>query len=204
MFKFKIWSELISKFWLLGDRCTPGGNIDGDFLPASSHASLPTLLLTSFLLRFLSCPSFQYVKSWCCDQCWQWAGLNCPSPNPAPCSERAQRSGGQLYSARPRGTLALGKKTWPELRDGRSSKVGEDVKIPASITSCCSQPRLLSSAFMSSLNERRWLHSSCSGDWSGFWTKHFNHLGRCCFFGRHCFLGQILLFLGQIFLFWGR
>ena len=80
--------------------------------------------LLSFLLRFLSCPSFQYVKSWCCDQCWQWAGLNCPSPNPAPWSERAPRSGGQLYSARPRGTLALGKKTWPELRDGRSSKVG--------------------------------------------------------------------------------
>ena len=120
-------NKYLATSWLLGDRCSPGGNIDGDFLPASSPASLPTLchlLLTSFWLRFLSCPSFQYVKSWCCDQCWQWAGLNCPSPNPAPWSERAPRSGGQLYSARPRGTLALGKKTWPELRDGRSSKVG--------------------------------------------------------------------------------
>ena len=67
-------------------------------------------------------------------------GQTAPPQIPPLGAGRAPRSGGQLYSARPRGTLPLGKKTWPELR-GRCIEGGvEDVKITASITSCCSTP----------------------------------------------------------------
>ena len=77
---------------------------------------------------------------WCCDQCCQGAGLNCPSPNPAPWSWESPAVRGSTLLGPAQGDPSIGKKTWPELR-GRCIEGGvEDVKITASITSCCSTP----------------------------------------------------------------
>ena len=77
---------------------------------------------------------------WCCDQCCQGAGPNCPSPNPAPWIWESPAVRGSTLLGPAQGDPSIGKKTWPELR-GRCIEGGvEDVKITASITSCCSTP----------------------------------------------------------------
>ena len=139
-------------FWLrlfYFDWGSPGGNIGGDCLAAFSPASFPPsphCLLFALISLVLS--NMSSLLLWCCDQCWQGAGLNCSSPNPAPWTERAPRSGGQLYSGRPRGTL-IGKKN--VARVTRPIQGPRMWKLQPLLPHA--QPRLLSSAFMSSLNE---------------------------------------------------
>ena len=107
---FCLWRQLFGlAFFLFVEAHLVGILVETAWLHSLLHIFPPSPHCFLFALISLVLSNMSSLLLWCCDQCWQGAGLNCSSPNPAPWTERAPRSGGQLYSGRPRGTL-IGKK----------------------------------------------------------------------------------------------
>ena len=133
-------SKLVLVFW----GCSPGASIAGDCLAASAPACCYTTCRnpppSPHSLVFAQISLFGNMSRlllWCCDQCCQGAGPNCPSPNPAPWSWESPAVRGSTLLGPAQGDPSIGKKN--VARVTRPMQV-EDVKITASITSCCSTP----------------------------------------------------------------